>query len=1153
MPEKRENKLYSLKQVALDVSSHDTNLANIETAIGEIHTNYNSEIAKIEENFDVFGLENQKTYERYEADFTRVLEYIDQEYFGLFKALDEDFVAHRQKLESQLAAEDEQYQKIVKAFEDLENDAYSTYQTLCQESEATINKETEIHQRFVDEQTSNFEAIKDKYNFINNNQYDKLLWTMEKSKNALNQLSKQLNEQAFNDTKYMNQTVLNIIEQLRDTKNKITALFKTTTQAFTIKKDRIDELSTIRQIPYSEINQTLIDQYVRQITSVNQKKIAFDKLVNEDYLKSSMIVGKRIIDADSKKNQRLTKKFIMQYGIIKAKSNYLLKRNQQLSDLLISKYQNEIRKIKVDSFKRVEEIKLAYSLPSHFFQNSINLYSNFAFYVSESLDELDNMLSDLLRFNQNITQTFVDYMTSSTKAFEDYKINCQVTVNNITSKMTDLLTNINRFSKDIVSLESKNRLEIADIKKQMENADITGDYQKYLATLNNDRSVTDFQHTVNIKKTQVYADGEASLLVIQREVTERNRQRQIDQAALKHERLINNLEKDIHDLAYDKELAICEARYRRDLALIDQEQKQTLENEAFFRASQQDFLWQTLQKQLAEYEHNKAVGSDYVVDFVHQTQKIIDVEKSKTLATQAYLLGSKLPYAYAYHLELEREEVKKHLLYRTSQKTEPYEKAIQYFDHLLFVNRKNIIKQIGRYSLYLKHLLANLSDANAPIQAESLSLEHFYRYEVLSVIRNSRETVSSLISPEKNADLLTKADKLFDDDFKRVAILTTSAEKKCLMNVKSIKGLRKSLLGYYVEMILLLDAFLEHVYIILDELEECLIKNDVLTVKKYQDEMNRKKLMIDMEYDLAVFHAGKQKTKADKAIIIVNSECKAVENRLAARVYQLNKTYIDGLKEQEKFIDYLDQELSREYKKQVHSKTIDLKQELSTFKKQKQTLDNNQKRYIYAYEVMKKQNYSLVEQANKRAMANLDMQDKQRAEGLITLNQTIETLPKKNDQMVSSLELQKEQFVKSHSMSLTHELAHIEEQKFISRPAFLTKIAEIRDRLPQDYMTLYKQIAIAQTTFVKQYPDAHDLYSMEYNRFLNSQTEYNNILFNDSIILHPFEKYLHVSDRIKIKTDEVFQDTVKKSAARLDEIKKQAIESEENQKRIINA
>ena len=1153
MPEKRENKLYSLKSVSLDVSAHETNLATIETAIREIHNNYESEIIKIEENFDCFALENQKTYERYESDFTRILEYIDQEYASLFKALDEDFVAHRQKLEKQLAGEDDQYQKIVTAFNDLENDAYATYQKLCQESEMAINKETEIHQRFVDEQNSDFETTKDQYNFMNNGQYDKLLWAMEKSKNALNQLTNILNEQAFNDTKYMNQAVLNILEELRDTKNKITALFKTSTQAFANKRDRIDELSSIRQIPYSEINQTLIDQYVRQITSVNQKKIAFDKLVNEDFLKSTMIVGKKIIDADATKNHRLTKKFIMQYGLIKAKSNYLLQRNQQLSDLLISKYQNEISKIKVDSFKRVEEIKLAYSLPSQFFQNSINLYSNFAFYVSESLDELDNMLSDLLRFNQNIAQTFVDYMVSSTKAFEDYKINCQVTVNNITAKMTDFLTSINRFSKDIVSLESKNRLEIAGVKKQMENADISGDYQKYLANLNNDRSVADFQHTVNIKKVQVYADGDASLLVIQREVSERNRQRQIDEAALKHERLINNLEKDIHDSAFDKELAKIEARYRRDLALIDQEEKRMLEEEAFYGIHQKYTLWQSLQKQLSEYDRNKAVGSDYVVDFVHQTQRIIDAKKAQTLANQAYLLNSTAPYSYAYLLELERNEVQDHLDYRGCQKTEPYKKAIQYFDHLLYVNRKNINKQVGRYALNLKHLLANLSEANAPIQAESLSLEHFYRYQVLSVIQNCRETVSSLISPEKNANLLTKSGKYFDEDFKRIAILTTTAESNCLLNVKSLKGLKKSLLAYYVEMILLIDAFLKHIDLILDELEECLIKNDVLTMKKHQDELVLKKSQINAEYDAAVFLAAKQKTKAKTSVALVHFECKAIEKLMSGRVYQLNKTYLEGLKEQEIFLSYLDKELTKEYNQKMRHETKNIKHDLFATENQKQMLVNKRKRYINAYEILKKQNYISKEQADKKAVANLAVQDKQRADGLITLNQTIETLPKKNNQMVTNLDTQKEQFVKEGLEKLTQELSHIEEQKFISRPAFLTKIAEIRERLPEDYLTLYKQITNAQTTFIKQYPSANDLYSLEYKRFLNSQVEYNNILFNDTIILYPFQKYLQTSDRIKVKTDEVFRDTVTKSAAKHEEIKKQATESEENQKRIINA
>jgi hypothetical protein len=65
--------------------------------------------------------------------------------------------------------------------------------------------------------------------------------------------------------------------------------------------------------------------------------------------------------------------------------------------------------------------------------------------------------------------------------------------------------------------------------------------------------------------------------------------------------------------------------------------------------------------------------------------------------------------------------------------------------------------------------------------------------------------------------------------------------------------------------------------------------------------------------------------------------------------------------------------------------------------------------------------------------------------------------------------------------------------------------------------------------------------------------EYNSILFNDSVLLHPYERFLMISDRLKARTEEVIKDTVSKSASKHDQMKKQSTDSEENQNRIINA
>ncbi|MCK7486081.1 MAG: hypothetical protein MZU97_11420 [Bacillus subtilis] len=142
-----------------------------------------------------------------------------------------------------LAAEDEKYLGIVKDFQTIQNEAFAKYQELSRKAATAIDKEAEIHRVFVDGEERRFEDIKHGYSLMNDEQYEQLLRAMDQSKNMLDQLARDLSESAFNDAKFLSQAILQILENLRDTKNKITALFKTTTSVYAAKKKKIDELS----------------------------------------------------------------------------------------------------------------------------------------------------------------------------------------------------------------------------------------------------------------------------------------------------------------------------------------------------------------------------------------------------------------------------------------------------------------------------------------------------------------------------------------------------------------------------------------------------------------------------------------------------------------------------------------------------------------------------------------------------------------------------------------------------------------------------------------------------------------------------------------------------------------------------------------------
>ncbi|MFH0993217.1 MAG: hypothetical protein V1761_02585, partial [bacterium] len=677
-------------------------------------------------------------------------------------------------------------------------------QDLSRLAAAAIDKEAEIHRNFVDGEDQRFEEIKRNYGLLNNAQYDKLLWSMERSKNMLDKLTRDLNDNAFNDAKFLSQAILQVLETLRDTKNKITALFKTTTSVYATKKDKIDELSLVRQKPHSVLNQSIIDQFVVQIAAVEKEKASFDRLVGDELEESKSILGKKIIDADARGDRAATEKYIMQYEIVIAKAKFLLNRNRRMSDLLISKYQTEIHKMKVDSFRRVEEIKLAYFMPSQFYQNSINLYSNFAFFINESFDEIDNMLSDFIRINQSITQTQVNYVKTSAKVFEDYKIDLLVTVNAVTAKLSDLITDIDRISKDIISLESKNRLEIAEVKKQMENAEITGDYHKYLKGLEYDRFFADYQYDMNVKGIQAQSDETGQLLAIERKVTASNKENRIDEAFAKHDRTINILEKEIHDQALDKEFVLAEATFRRDAALID-EQAKDLVAAAWHRVRHSESLFASAyHEQEQNHERIKADGSAFVVDYVHETQNLIDRHQGESEAAKAYITAADDRYKFAYLLESERSRTLRELDLRFLDDTSSHRRAIDYYSHLTYVANRHLFHRADRYLAAFGRLLIELNPETLSLQVASLKLAGFYRYEVLATLEEAKHSIADIAQKSEHPELSTRTIAAIETAFARFTIQSIgSSDDKVFEHASTGKQLT-TLKRFYIESILIL-------------------------------------------------------------------------------------------------------------------------------------------------------------------------------------------------------------------------------------------------------------------------------------------------------------------------------------------------------------
>ncbi len=1151
MPRKRANNIILPQAFSPEILRHDHTINEIQDSIKIIEDNYRVEIAKIESNFAVFDEEYFRTFQQYEADFSAAIAYVQHEYKLLFDALTIDFEDNARNQRNLNFEEQNEYNSIISKFELLQKQAHEKYIEMCKVSEAYIDRESAIHANFVRDEDLRFDTIRKNYSSINNRQYDTLLWSMEKSKNSLNDLSKKLNDQGFNDAKFMTSSVINTLEDLRESKNNITVLFKTTTQVFAQKKKIIDDLSLVRQKPHSVLNQKLINQFVEQIHNINEQRQSFETLVSNDLKKSVTTVGEKLIQADHDSNIKLTKKYIMQYKIINAKADFLLKRNREMSDLLIQKYQNEIKKIKIDSFRRVEEIKLAYYMPSEFFQNSINLYSNFAFYINESMDEIDNMLSDFIRFNQNIAQTATDYIFASSKIFEDYKINLLVTVNDATNRLTELITNVDRISKEIIELESKNRLEIAEIRKEMENLDITGDYQKYIKSLEYDRFFADYQHKINLRKLSIEFEKTEKLLSIQNQLTESNLLKEKDSIETKHLKLINNLERQIHESALDKQFMIAETMHRKILSLIEAEGKIAYSDDNLSMTRKVYVIGKAIETQENNYKNTEQLGNAYVVDYVHETQKLIDLHKTQTKYAKDFIDKDSHPYRYARVLENERLNAIKSREAKYNDLTKQNRQAVTFLSQYLFKTHDYLLNRINKLSLNFKNMLVNLSNQTLPLQSKVIETEKLFKFDVFYTFNSAIDTLKTI---NESCHLAKSIDEISSPIELIIYRFNCNCDELSPHINRTMKPLRKIALieKFYIENLLLFKDYQDYLNLFFDNALEKSIQDDVIAIRVKREKQFEEQKIINDAYEKRIYSAATKKQKTHKLLSNLDHEYAAFELLMKEKVFQLNQTFLNELTREKAILEFVKTELINsidDIDKNHDKSKAQISQSLSD------KIAKAQKNFIDIENDYKVKKSILFDQAQLLAISKDNeeaLNDKQRIEYHANLNQSIMTLPEIQNREIEQMESAKIALMNERQAILNRELTDIEEKKLLATPIYLEQIEAVKSRLPNDYLVLYKEIANAEEQLIKEHRNIETIYQQNFGRFIGNQMEYNSILFNDAVILHPFDKQMETTKKIAKKSNELFKDTQDKSSMAQDKINKKTIESNEKQKRVLN-
>ncbi len=1076
---------------------------------------------------------------------------IINDYKERFTEVLKEIEANQFSTSQQIEAENEIYQDILNQFEERRQEALNKYLQLTQENNRKINESMKVHHDFIAMHNQRIIDLKNDYNDINSSLANELLSTIEKAKNSLNELKVSLDDINTNDLKDLNQTLLKSIEHLRGTQNGVNALFKTTTNNLSELKDNISTMSKTKQKPHSLLNQEIIQVYVKQIREINQAKVQFEEKVKQDLRTSLQVIYPRIIKAADEKNQADLEKHILQKEIIEKKAEYLLHRNKTLADYSISKYQSEIKKIKIDSFKRSEEVKLAYSLPITFLQNSVNIYSNFAFYLNQGFDELDQLLSGLLEYNQNYVNTKSDYIHSVAKNYEEYKVALFGRVSEATQNMSNLITKIDETSYKIITLESQNRLEIAEIKKKMENLEILGDYQKYLASLENDEFFAMYQHNKNIEKIQIESRYKASLLEINYEVLELNFNKEKLLELQEYMLKLNHEEESIHKLSYDRFLSEFEAFYLQQTKLSDtMNQIAKLKIIESVKSTNFKYAYGYHKTDKLESLKNKS-ASENVIGFIHNIQKLIDTNNSTTATFKEYLSQSNKQYSYLTFIEKNRYLIKKQINEQTNKKTSVCQEAIKIYYQEEKKLKGNINLLISNYQKTFKQLLVFI-ESEIIDKCNNVLRSDGYVQEVSALLNYIYGLASDYAFKYQVPEQIRLIDDYFEDSLSRYSILSTRIFSK-ISKIKKSKKYYPYLQEYFIETLAILKVFKEKINSSLDLICNRVMENDILFIAKARINSNKTLNIIDTEYNRISQKAMRLSNKRKRQIYHLSDSSQKLNDVFKRQVKDINDNYLASTKDSENLLSHLKSKLTRIVSKNDKDLLRILKMIQKDSLKERITFDKQYLAYQKTILNLKNNITTVFDNESKYVskIYNNRMLDLDKT--ISILESKISELPVIKEQSLQLITTQKNQLVTSKRSQLLVDYQEIEKNKFISRPQMLKDIEKVRNRLPEDYLELYKQIQNLEKDYLNQYTLINEDYLQSYQNYVFKQIK-NKALINDfDTIKKPFDKLSDYYNNLLNFSSLNYKETLQKSIETRSIIKEDKQKSKDKQNRIINA
>lgn len=1110
---------------------------------------YQSYLENINKDFSIKEDKLTAKYYQIELFHSERTKRHDNELHNQLLSLETEIEKHNDGTSVNYVNEDNTYQEILNQFEERKGEAFNIYLQLTKEANYKIDREMRVHHDFINEEKEKINAKKIEYQDLNSSLSNKLLWTMEKAKNSLSKLSSTLNEEGKQNKSYLDETINDSLTHLKSSREGMMDLFKNSSLKFDQERNQISNISKDKRKPHSEINQKMIHTFIKQIRNVNDNKKSFNIMIKKELETSLQRLFPKIIEADAKKNLNELQKYILQKEIIEKKVNYLLNRNQTLSDLLISKYQNEIKKIKIDSFKRFEEIQSTYSVPVAFFENSISVFSNFAFYLNETYEDLSKMLQNFKQYNEDYINYKTDFIHTSQKTFENYKINLLVKVNDTTNHLTDYISKIDELSHQIVTLESNNRLEVSEIKKKMENLDVFGDYQKYIASLEGDQFFAANQHQKNQQKIQINSNYTSNLLDINREVLLLN-QNKLDYIEYQQYMIeIASHEKEIQELSHLRKIEEAKALYKQR---IDQviSLRELARHQIVYNAKKTNYGYASSYVNYLNTDSIKnQIGAEKVIGFVHHVQNLIDLNVDQTKKINSYIKTTNNDHAYLKSLEENRTTLINQVDKTKGIKNHICETACYIYEKEIKDLQSQFHHVFSKYINTLKKDLLLLQSINT--QMLDVVDHSGYKTELTSAINYIYKKSISLAYKYQIPYQVLSLDKALEEYLGKFMFNNIRTFKK-IKKTKSTKKVKNLLQSYYIETFTLLSEYREFIDATLADILSKTTANDKLFIKNTTEKSDRTKSIINKEYEKLYFYAIKHNKSQKKQLNHYHKYAGKLNSIYKKQVAEIDVEYLNKVKESEdignsiyknfmkivnknnkelkQMINFMEKMFSKE-QKQLDKQYNEFKKSLSHIKSERESYHNQEVAYIN----------NLYKDKNLQASKTIDV-----------LESKITKLPIDREKQYLGIKKEKYQLQTIKTKELQKSLAEIEKDKYLSRPKYLAAIEDVKKRLPDDYISLYGAVQNLESEFLNQFSEINNMYTDNYKEYILNQTGNNELIEHNSPLYNAFEDLQKLNNKVLSSTNDTYKETFSKSQNARQELKKRRQQSKERQNRIIN-